>query len=280
MMRMLLALALLVAGVGGFLQSQGTFAIVQDHEAAGGNFQAWIEGNGTADPGHAYEDTDNDGLFTEGRDIAIPDEEIHDGHHVVSDPAHGLVVPRSVGTLETDGPIHLEAGDEGHLIVQVKLETPEGIELWAGTRAQLGSLVAEAGGPVDIRALERVDLHGASLEAAGPLTITSDHGLVTLASATVEIDASISITAGGNLNVEDARIEAPEDVDLAAGGDVYVKRTTVETEGALSVTAGDPEATIFVEGARFLDDNDTAQAGPEGVEIVGTPAEGQITYQG
>lgn len=280
MMRVLMAGALLVAGVGAFLQTQGTFANLQDTEAAAGSFEAWIEDNGTADPGHAYEDTNNDGLFTEGVDLAIADPDIRDGHHVASDPGHGLVVPRSVGTLEPQGPIHLAAGDQGHLIVQVKLETPDAIELRAGTQAKLQGLVAEAIGAMAIHGGTGVLLHGSTLAAGDRLTVTSDQGLVSLNAANAEADGPVQVTAGGDLTTEDARIEAIGAIDLTAGGDAYVKRATLETDGDLAITAGSVQATIFVEGARFMDANDTAQAAPAGVEIVGTPAEGEITYQG
>jgi hypothetical protein len=63
------------------------------------------------DPGHAYEDIDNNMLFTPGTDAKIPDSEVQDGIYHISDP-WSLVIPASVGSIETEK-VNFTAGPNG-----------------------------------------------------------------------------------------------------------------------------------------------------------------------
>ncbi len=303
MMRLVMAVALLVAGVGAFLQAQGTFANLQDVEPAGASFEAEVVQDGSHDPWFAYEDANNDNRYTEGVDVAIPDQEILDGHYVVSDPRHGLVVPKSVGPIEpTDASIHLEAGSRGHLVVEVRLTSPAELSLISGQRAMLSDLVAEAQGTLTVESGDELDVTGAYLrstadsvdldaqttvrghsleiEAAGALTIDARRGAIQVVASTLRAGTDLGLTAGDEIAVDQASLRATGSLHLAARGDVRVKQATLETQGAIELDGGKPNDTLFVEGARFRDANDTAKAGPQGIEIVGTPADGQITYEG
>ncbi len=303
MMRVLMALALLVAGVGAFLQTQGTFANMQDIEPSGATFEAEVVEDGSHDPWFAYEDVNNDNRYTEDLDIAIPDQDILDGHHVVSDPRHGLVIPKSVGTVQPDaGPIHLEAGARGHLVVEVRLASPSGITLIAGQQATLSDLVAEAQGTITIDAGDDLDVAGAYLrsstgsvdlfakktlrgldltaEATTSLSLGTKQGAIQVHASSLTAGTTLDLDAGGEITAEQASLQAGGPLTLDARGDVRVKQATLETPDDIEILGGNVKDTLFVEGARFRDANDTAKAGPNGIEIVGTPAEGEITYQG
>lgn len=52
-------------------------------------------------PGFAYVDKDNDALFDTRHDVPLSDPEVTDGAYTVDAPAWGLVVPPSVGPIET-----------------------------------------------------------------------------------------------------------------------------------------------------------------------------------
>lgn len=303
MMRLLMALALLVAGVGAFLQTQGTFANLQDVEPAGATFEAEVVQEGAHDPWFAYEDVDNDNGYTEGVDVAIPDEDILDGHHVVSDARHGLVIPKSVGPIQpANGSIHLEAGSRGHLVVEVRLASPGDLTLIAGGAATLTDVVAEAQGTITLDSGDRLEVAGAYLrsttgavdiaaqgtvagldldvEAAQHLTIESTRGAVQVVSSSLTAGTDLALSAGDEIAADRSSLQATGPLTLDARGDVRVKQATLATQGDIQLDGGTPRDTLFVEGARFRDPNDTAQAGPRGIEIVGTPAEGEITYQG
>lgn len=301
MKRVLLAAVLVLAGAASYAQLEATFAGLTDAGETGAYFKANVTQAGTADPGHAYEDVNNDGRFTNGTDIAVEDHEILDGRYQVSDPDHGLVVPRSVGPIEpAAGAIDLQAGTGGHLVLEVKLEATQGIRLTAGTQAELGGLVAEAGGTLEIEAGGDLDVAGAALEAGGAITLeagqalrareaqieaeddvqlTADQGAVLVNAASLETEGALTVEAGGAARADDARLGVGGLLRISAGSDVYVKRATLETPGEIELTAGSSDAAIFVEGSRLLDADETAQAGPSGVDVVGTPAEGEVATE-
>lgn len=280
MIRTLIAVGLLIAAGVAYATLDGTFANMSDQGDAGGSFHADFEEQGPHDPGHAYEDVDNDARFTEGKDLKIPNPDIRDGTYAVTDPSHGLVIPRSLGTIQPQDRIHFEAGNQGHLIVEVKLEAQGDIQLTAGTDAELPALVAETPGSLQIAAGGTLMLREATLEADAAITLQTTDGDVHAGASTLETNGSLTLSAGGTANVDDARLETPGDIRITAGQDIKVKRATLETEASIVLTAGSTSPTIFVEGSRLLDDNETAQAAPASVEIVGTPAEGTIDYTG
>lgn len=279
MNRILLALLFGLAGIVAGMQLEGTLAGLQDVEHAGGHFKAEIEQQGVHDPGHAYEDVDDDGRFANGTDVPIEDRELLDGRYRVQEPEHGLVVPQSVGTIEAPAGIELAAGDRGHLTVEIKLETEGRIDLKAGHAGKLDGLVAEAGGSIAIDA-GRLRLTDAILEAGGAIDLAASAGPLHATGATLETEEAVHLDSGGAIRIDDARVETPGPIELTAGAEVYVKRATLETEDEILLEAGSVEDAIYVEGARFLDANDTAKAAPDGVEIVGEPEEGSISYEG
>lgn len=299
---LLLAVALLGAGAL-VLRGEGTLAGFTDPQAAGVNITAEVVQDGSHDPWFAYEDTNNDNRYTEGVDIAIPDEEILDGSYEVTNNRHGLVVPKSVGPIETTtGAIHLEAGQQGHLVVEVRLSAATELSLVAGSDAILSDLIAEAPNGISVQAGGTLDVQGAYLRApAGPVTLAGDQALkglrltleaamglelgskqgpVQVARGSLATQGPLTVEAGGSITAEHASLVAGGDILLDARGDIYVKASTLETPGDLELTAGNPKDTLFVEGARFRDANGVAKAGPKNVAIVGTPAEGTIDEQG
>lgn len=266
------------------------------------------EGSGTAsftanvtqgprDPGHAYEDVDDSATYENGTDHAIPDHELADGSYTV-DGDHGLVLPASVGALEA-AHVALVAGEAGHLLVDADLEAEADLTLRAGTRLAVNASLEAgrdaalvAGGALDLdeakveagRALS-LDAGndargvGAHLEAHAGLTVDAA-GAALLTDARLEAGDDVRVTAGGDARLDDARVEATGDVRVDAGGDVLVKRATLEADGALAFEAGGDAPTVYVEGARLLDEDETATVGPEGVEVVGEPAEGSVQRRG
>jgi len=298
MKRLLLAVALLAAGAGTYAQFQGTLAGLGDQGDTAAHFTANTTKPGQVDPGHAYEDINDDGRFTNDTDEPIPNRELADGTYTVDAPDHGLVVPNSVGSIEPPaGEIHLESGENARLTIDVKLEAPDGVRLSAGTgltfadaKAETeGAIALDAGVAIDlesttlesdatiqITAEERVYARSATFEGPGNVTLESSTGDVLANAATIETGSGIAIDAGGHARADGALLAAENDVALTAGGDVYVQRATLETSQQASLEAGASEATIYVQDARFRDADDTAKAGPGGVEIVGEPAEGSI----
>lgn len=299
MMRVLVAALLVVGGAVSYAQLDGTFASMVDVGSGTGTIEAEVVDNSTHDPWYAYEDVNDDDLYTEGVDVLIPDEEILDGDYTVSRPQHGLVIPKSVGPIKVDGPIRFHAGNQAHLTLEVRLAATGSIELVAGTDADLEGLVAEApagisvdaggtarlagaylradAGSVAIDAQQRVDGLGMQVEAGTGITITSKKGTLGIVDTSLRSDGGLAISSQrGTINADRSTLEGTGALDLSAGGDVRVKAASLETPDEITLTAGNPNEAIFVQDARFADADDTAKAGPKNVEIVGTPAEGAI----
>lgn len=300
----LLALLVLLAGGAAFVKTQGTFAQLSDTEVAGVDIEAEVVQEGQHDPWHAYEDVNNDNAFTSTIDIAIQDADILDGTYTVSSPGHGLVVPKSVGPIEpASGDIVLEAGNNGHLVIEVRLSSPGDIQLVAGTDLMAddlvaqtqGAIAAEAGagelhlagaylqagaGTVHLGAKTAVRATGLQVEAGFDLTIEANNGPVQVASSTLEAQGQLTLQAGGEITAERGRLVAQGLIYIDAKGDIRVKQASLETPGEIEFKAGNPNDTLFVQDARFDDANDTAKAGPGNVEIVGTPAFGSVDKQG
>lgn len=303
MKHVLLAAVLVLAGAASYAQLEGTFAGVTDVGTAGGSIEAEVVKNSTHDPWHAYEDVDGDGLFTEGTDVKLDDAEILDGTYTVSKAQHGLVIPKSVGPVDVDGPIRFEAGQQGHLTVEVRLTASAGISLVAGHEAQLDGLVADAGGAITIEvgsvahlenaylrtdegevsilADDGIDGYETRIEAEQDITLDAKRGAIGLVGASIHTGGALVVDdQQGLVNADRSNLAAEERLTITSGNDVRVKQATLSTPEDIVLTAGKHKDTIFVQDARFQDANDVAKAAPDRVEIVGTPAEGRITHEG
>lgn len=335
-------------------------------------------GPGTVhDPGHPYEDVDNDATFTAGRDVAISPLDIADGSHQVADPDHGLVIPLSTGGISA-GTIDLAAGTgSGILVVDVDMNALVGdIVLTSGGNMSLGNrlvvsdigrltvtaggcleaegLVAEAAEHVEFTAAHGIAMDGAAavslsgrltvastgpgadVEAAGAVlesqdlatvlagrhlradglaaasglsdvglgTAVAGSGNASLRDALVTAQRDIDVDVGGHLDavgirasngtghvrlnatggwldVSDGLVGGGDEVELLAEGNVTVARASVfSASSTILLDARDASRTIDVTDASFKDDNDVAQAAPDGVNVVGTPSSGSVDYVG
>jgi hypothetical protein len=92
---------------------------------------------GLVDPGFAYEDVDNDLIYTEGVDIPIPNADIRDGAYS-SSAGNGLIIPPSVGDISLNKIINFQAST--NLLIAIDLtSTNKGIVLNAGNDVILSS---------------------------------------------------------------------------------------------------------------------------------------------
>lgn len=236
---------------------------------------------GVEDPGHAYEDVDNDRLFTPGTDLKIPDPDIHDGIYHIQE-SWSLVVPESVGSINASR-VDLTAGSQGHVIVDVDVTTAdELVHVGAGTYVEATEvtltspderirLEADAGsvrvnGSTLDSSAERVILRsGTSIHAADTTLLSGDErtivdadGSVDLTDATLDADEKIPITAGSDVVLEGARLGAAEEITIDAVG----------------------SATVAVDGVAVADEDDTVVVSPEDATIQGSPSSGSVQHGG
>lgn len=179
------------------------------------------------DPGHAYEDVDNDERFTLGLDVAIPNADILDGLYKVQTPSRGLVIPPGVGpvTMGPTGRIEFESGSGGHLVVLVNLTAGKEIDLEGGTKIKVpGIRVESASDKVKLDSEGRVEADGLWLKAWKLVTVDAKGGISlngsTINATTGKIDLKVSGSAG-DVHLLDAVLYAWGDVDLDAKGDLW-----------------------------------------------------------
>lgn len=128
--------------------------------------------SGQADPGHPYEDTDFDGLYQDGVDIALTAAQVTDGIHDAG--ANALVVPPSTGAITADT---IDFRGQGITVrVDLTATTNQGI-----------TLTSTAG----------ID---ATASGAGP-TFTSAHNA-----------AGILLTSGGDIDVQGTSFSSQKDL--------------------------------------------------------------------
>lgn len=341
MKRALLAAALLLGAGLAYAHMDGTLAGFNDTGTGTAHFTAET---GTPDPGHAYEDVHNTGGFVNGTDKKIETQQLADGY-TVTNPAHGLVIPESVGPLDAAPDLTLTAGqDSGHLLIHVPLDAERDLILQAGgpihaennthtanrdvtittnDTLTLDDAHIDAGRDVNLQAGGALNLNDATLTAQRTLAITTGdranlqhadltaHREMTLttgstsayqASLTSERDMTLTatngpaalghatLTAGHEMNIEsqgdarvtDATLTTVQPIHIRSDADVLVTRATLDTLGTnheISLTAGSVDDAIFVQDARFQNQDETATAAPYGVEIVGDPARGSVEYE-
>ncbi len=184
---------------------------------------------------------------------------------------------------------HLHAGRDVHLNTHATLNLHQ------------GTLTAER--TLDITTHERANLQHATLTSDREMTLTT--GSTSAYQATLTSDREMTITAtngpaafghatltaGHELTLQshtdarltDATLTAVQPIHIQSDEDVIVTRATLDTLGTnheILLTAGSAQDAIFVQDARFLNQDETALAAPHGVEIVGDPSRGSVEYAG
>ena len=126
----------------------------------------------------------------------------------------------------------------------------------------------------------------------GPVTVADGETLLapsvtvygdrlTLDGATVEATAtSVELKAqkkDGPISARGATVDAPGTATLAASGDIDVSRATVESGSDATASLNSGSRTLTVTDARLRDSDDTLVYSPNGVDVVGEPAEGSVS---
>lgn len=234
----------------------------------------------THDPGHAYEDVDNNELFTPGLDLPIPDDVIHAGiYHVTEE--WSLVIPPSVGPISADR-INFTSGAIGHVVVQVDLtSTVERIGLDAGSYIKARNLTVAA--PYERLVLDAdqgpIRLNGAELYSTDERVILRTHGALYGAGSTFDSDAErLILDADGPVDLPDATIEMAEVIDITSTSNVTLDRASLTVSETITVSTVDG-ATVSVDGTSISDEDDTLVVDPDGATISGTPASGSASHE-
>ncbi|MDS0299409.1 hypothetical protein NDI76_11715 [Halogeometricum sp. S1BR25-6] len=231
------------------------------------------DGGNVDDPGFAYNDVDGDGSYDSTQDAKIPESELADGQYDAGNDQ--LVIPASSSDISADS-IDFQGGQGVYLAPDV---------------------TATAGG------------------ATGKITIDGGDGDVIVAGATLTANgdnADASLSANGNIDVRDSTIAGHGDVRLSATGWVNASGATLHadkdqsdvilessgddidlTGAVLKATRKDQsntspqndviarvpndpsQYTVFVDGATFVDEDDSLDVSPDGAES-GTPASGGV----
>lgn len=186
---------------------------------------------GTQDPGQAFRDFDNDGVYDEGTDELIPDSDIQDGTYDAG--SERLVIPESVGDISASS-IDF---------------TGNGMTLRTNVEATNGEAQIDGGG----RDIVATDV-GISSTSGTSLSATDD---ITVTESTVEAtngDVSLESTQGG-VNADTAQITATSAIDVTAESDVSMAEATVEASNG-GVTVESTGGTLNAENANITSNND------------------------
>lgn len=232
----------------------------------------------TADPGHAFEDVDNDGLFSEGIDIQIDDADIADGSYHVTD-AWGLVLPASVAPIDADA-IHLSAGEDGHVLIATALSATKGIlvEAGDGISAEDATFSAQDEDIVLAAGDGDLELDGTTFETDDEHIELSSDGDLSAHGATLTTEHErVVIDVAGSVDLSDAKIAADERISITAGDDVSIEGAILTAGEAVEIQtiAG---ATVSVEDATIEDGDDTATVSPSQATIEGQPTSGTVAH--
>lgn len=181
---------------------------------------------GAFDPGHAYEDVNNDALYTEGLDLPIPDREVLDGIHAVSDERYGLVLPPSLPDVAAASVAFRGGSRGGHLIVAVDVTAYAGhVHLTAGDDVELrgAPLVVADAGHVRLQADGWVRAEGVRVAAVHHLQVQAKAGVAmnrsTLASTGTYLDVRTH-GQGGPIWLEGAALDALHHLAVFARGEL------------------------------------------------------------
>lgn len=170
-----------------------------------------------ADPGFAYEDVNLDGRFGEVHgDIPIERSALEGGAYT-TDPAHGLVIPRSWGPLSAPS---------------VSL-TAARIEVHVGLTGQSGGVLVDSAGDVVLTG----DV--ATLTDGGAVTVDAD-GLLTAPDVTIQARGAVTLD-GTDVDLTDAILNlrvASHALSLTTTGDLLLDAAVVEARGAVAATVG------------------------------------------
>lgn len=214
---------------------------------ANGRLAGECEGSDTGvfDPGFAYEDPNNDFLFTAGLDIPIPNEVIRAGAYA-SVPGNGLVIPPSVGPIRVPGAMSYRTTGAGFTTIAVDLESGSTLRLAAGQDVRLLNVTARsAGESANVAGGRGILASGSTVAASKTVTITSPGRMqlnaTHLASERETID--VKITREGALWASGVVARAQKTINLeVARGSVLAERadltSVAETINLLATGAG------------------------------------------
>lgn len=263
---------------------------------------------GVFDPGFAYEDPNNDFLFTLGIDIPIPNATIRSGTYAAA-PNNGLVIPPSVGAISVGDKIDYRATGRGFVTIAVDLRSGSTAMLRAGQDVRiLNTSVRSTDETVDVTGGRGIYANGATILAkktvnlfapndlqlnATRLTSTEEtiNARATLGGAVYAIDATATARKTIAMGGEGAATHGPilaqrahltstlETINFIASGsgsDVHLEGASIVAANAINIEG----SSIYVDGATIDDANNVGRAAPSGVTVVGTPAFGRVSASG
>ncbi|MDX1612459.1 MAG: CARDB domain-containing protein, partial [Candidatus Thermoplasmatota archaeon] len=248
---------------------------------------------GVFDPGYAYEDVNNDALFTQGLDIPIDTAEVLDGAYEVENEAHGLVITPSVGAINA-ATISFASGDQGHLIALVDVTATTGqLHYEAGTYLNATNVTLQASNDrINVTSLGgQVNVTNATLTANGVLHIRSQ-GDILVEQASLSGQSEVGDNGGGNGQGNGNKVTIchyppgnPENHQTTVISQAAVStheghhRDYVEEcvdENGIFLHTGQEGHAVLVDGVSVDDPDDTAWVWPGDATIVGLPASGSV----
>ena len=208
------------------------------------------------DPGFPFEDTNGDGSYTEGVDVALDPADVQDGDHDAGND--GLIIPASVGPIAAHD-IRFKAGDDSY--IGVDLTAVQGhidIDI-DGELIMDGVTITTEGNnkkfEVDHEGFSGV---GMTVRSRGPVTI--DGGATDLTGADLETltngDTFKVIVDTGDLVADGARFYGRGPIDLQSADDLSLVGADLET-----ATNGD-EIKLDAGGDLLLEDAVIDTRGP------------------
>ncbi len=230
-----------------------TFKLDPDNlvaEADEGDNSAVISINveiGAEDPGFPYEDTNGDGVYTEGEDTPINNAEVADG--IYDAGPENLVIPASMGPITAATISYSGANLDINTDLTastgvVSLNTPGNIIFTGGTGSDAN------GKDINFNAGGIVNIAGASITSEGDIFITgSSLELANGTLTTVSNSRDIVLTANaGDIDLDDGTVSAMGAFDATATGSITAKRSD------LDMVSGNADMTWLAGAAIHLND--------------------------
>ncbi|MBI2078939.1 MAG: hypothetical protein HYT80_11315, partial [Euryarchaeota archaeon] len=278
--------------------AQGTHTVRVEVEASSSFLEAGYTNNvgsesfviapGTADPGSAFEDGNDDGLYNPyvASDTLLAASAVTDGKHTAT--GKGLVIPASVGTITSSSQnIEFVATRKLHIGTWLETTNAKQIILTAGTDLNLtGSVRVRSDHDLTVTGGTSVDISGDTLDTdnddilvaatTGPLRATGT--LFYLAGFGSEPD-KITLTSGGLVDLYAAVLVGDNDFSITSNGPLNLKSANLDSGDDIELSVTFLTNNIYVQGVTINDDNDCADVA-QSVVPVGTEASGRVEEPG
>ncbi len=188
---------------------------------------------GVSDPGFPFEDTNGDGVYTEGEDTPVDFSEVADGTY--DSGTENLVIPSSAGAISADT-INF---DGANLLIEVPLTATTGtlnLDSPGNIIFSGGGATQHNGRDININAGGIVDTSGAALISEGDIHITGSS--IDVSGGELSINSNsrdIVLTAtAGNIDLTDTTVSSEGPFDATATGAIIAVRADIDMIGSTS----------------------------------------------